>query len=246
MQDQQLSENEERSNKPRARSPWNLLLLPFYVLGIGGIWVGIVWGVEQYRTLLCPADAFLFNGTRLGNIFFFVAPGFPSLAAGLIVGNFLWWRVPPARAAIEREPSGGAFRASQLGLAKFGAVLAGIALPLCFMGATNVWALTPDRIEYRPMLSVAARNYSWSSVAAIETGCFSGKSTSYNFVVTLDDKTRIDLMEESPRKFTEAFPQIQAALHGKTYRFSSNGLVGRCVASMPRRWLEILSKPPTD
>ncbi|HLZ52552.1 MAG TPA: hypothetical protein VKP61_17510 [Candidatus Acidoferrum sp.] len=246
MKDRQLSENEERTNQPRARSPWNLLLIPLCVLSIVGVWVGIVWGVEHYRTHLCPPDAFLFNGTRLGNIFFFVAPGFPSLAAGLIVGNLLLWCVPAARATIEREPSGGAFRASQFGLAKLGAVLAGIALPLCFMGASNVWALTPDRIEYRPMLSVAARNYSWSSVATIETGCFSGKSTSYDFVVTLDDKTRINLMEESPRKFTEAFPQIQAALRGKNYRFSSDGLVGRCVASMPRRWLEILSKPPTD
>jgi hypothetical protein len=246
MHSQQLGESGRTGGEHPRKNTWNLLLVPLCVMGTGGVWIGIVLVFEQYRKLLCPPDAFLFSGTRLGNIFFFVAPGFPSLAAGMIVGNFFLWCIPPARATMERKTAGGTFQASQLALAKFGAAMGTIALPLCFLGANNVWALTPDHIEYRPMLSVAARTYSWSSVGKIETGCFTGKSTSYDFVVTLEDKTRIDLMEESPRRFTEAFPQIQTALHGRSYGFTSEGLVGRCVASMPRRWLEILSKPPTN
>ncbi len=233
----------------RPKSGWNLLLVLFCLVGIAGAWIGIALVFRSYRILLYPPDAFLFSGTRIGNIFLSVSPGFPSLAIGMIAGNFLLWCVPPARAAMERGAPGAGdrvFRASQRALASLGAALAAIALPLCFLGANNVWALTADRIHYRPMLSATTRSYDWSSVKNIETGCSSGKSISFHFVATLEDKTSIDLMEESTREFWAAYPQIQAALRGRSYGFSSAGFVGRCVASTPRRWLEVLSKRPTE
>ena len=75
--------------------------------------------------------------------------------------------------------------------------------------------------------------------------CFSGKSTSYNFVIFLEDRTKIDLMQESPRMFVEEYPRVQAAPRGGSYRFSGEKLIGSCVARTPRQWLEILSKPPS-
>jgi hypothetical protein len=116
----------------------------------------------------------------------------------------------------------------------------------CFLGANNFWALTPERIDYRPLISSAAEHYAWADVREIQTGCSKGKSTTYNFVVTLTDKTRIDLMEEKHQEFLAAYPQIQLALRGKNYTFSTWGLVGNCVASAPRRWLEILARRPTE
>ena len=233
----------------RSKSAWNLLLVPLCIVGIAGAWIGIVLAFQRYRGLLCPADAFIFSGTHVGNIFLYVAPFWPSLAFGLIVGNLLLWCVPPARTAMEREAAGAedkVYRASQLALAKLGAVFAGIALPLCFLGANNFWALTAVRIYYRPMFAVTTRDYDWSSLRSVETGCSTGKTISFHFVVTLGNKTSIDLMEESAQKFWAAYPQIQAALRGRRYEFSSAGLVGRCVTSTPRRWLEILSKHPTE
>jgi hypothetical protein len=231
------------------RSAWHLLMVPLCVAGIAGAWIGIVLALLKFRGLLCPGGAFLCNGTRVGNIFLHVAPGFPALAIGLIVGNFLFWCIPVARAASEQEMPGRAdkvYRTSQVGLAKLGVVLAGIALPVSLLGASNLFALTADRMYYRPMFSVTTRSYDWASVRRIETGCFRGKSTSYNFVVTLADGRRIDLMEESPQEFWEAYPQVQAALRGQSYEFSSAGLVGSCVAAAPQRWLQILANRPTE
>jgi hypothetical protein len=41
---------------------------------------------------------------------------------------------------------------------------------------------------------------------------------------------------------TPGFPSLK----GNSYRFSSSGLVGGCVIPAPKRWLEILSKRPTE
>jgi hypothetical protein len=226
-----------------------LLMVPLCVVGTAGAWIGTVLALLRLRAVLCPPDAFLCEGTRVGNIFLHVAPGFPSLAIGLILGNFLLWCLPPARAAMELEAAGKAdkaYRGSQVGLAKLGVILAGIALPVSLLGANNVFALTADRIYYRSMFSVTTKSYEWSSVKRIETGCFRGKSTSYNFVVAVADGRRIDAMEESPQEFWEAYPQVQAALRGRSYEFSSAGLVGSCVASAPRRWLQVLANRPTE
>jgi hypothetical protein len=233
----------------RPQSPRSLLLALLCLLGIGGAWIGIGYLAIAYRRAMVPADAFLFSGSRLGNILAFVAPGFPSMVIGLIVGNTLVWCIPPARAALGGESSGAKgvrFRSTQFGLLKFAAAVSAIALPICFLGANNFWALTPERIDNRPLISSAANHYSWADVREIQTGCSKGKSTTYNFVVTLTDKTRIDLMEEKHQEFLAAYPQIQLALKGKNYTFSTWGLVGSCVASAPRRWLEILARRPTE
>ena len=166
--------NLARQRARRRKSPWNLLLIPFCLMGIAGTWIGIAYLLQEYRRFLVPYDAFLFSGTRIGNIFMFVAPLFPSLAIGLIVGNFLVWCVPPARTALDREATGvrGAdLRSSQLALAKLGILAAVITLPLCLLGANNFWELTPNRIDYRPMFLVTTQHYEWSSVKKIETGC---------------------------------------------------------------------------
>jgi hypothetical protein len=131
-------------------------------------------------------------------------------------------------------------------VAKFGAVLSVIFLPLNFFGANNFWALSPKRIDYRSMLSATTRRYKWSDVREIETGCYTGKSTTYNFVLTMTDGTHIDLMEESPYDFSVAYPQVQSALRGQSYLLSTPGLVGSCVARASRRWLAILAKRPTE
>jgi len=125
-------------------------------------------------------------------------------------------------------------------------VILAVALPLCFLEVNNFWALPRDRIDYRPAFSATTEHHEWSSVEEIETGCSTGKSISHHFVLKLNDKTRIDLMEEWPGEFSDAYPQIQSALKGNNYRFSSAGLVGTCVTSAPHRLFELLSKRPTE
>ena len=249
LEDNSDSALQAHRKKRRPQTAWSLLLALLCGVGIAGAWTGIAFLVIEYRRAMAPADAFLFSGTRLGNILAFVAPGFPSMVIGLLAANLLVWSISPARAALGGDAPGArrhGFRSSQLVLAKFGAVVSAVALPLCVLGANNFWALAPDRIDYRPMLSVTARHYSWSSVTGIETGCSTGKSTSYHFAVILNDKTHMDLMEEAPSEFVAAYPRIQLALRGNNYGFNTSGLVGSCVARAPRRWLEILTRRPTE
>jgi hypothetical protein len=115
--------NQAHQRAQRRKSPWNLLLGLFCLIGIGGTWIGIARLLLEYRRFfLIPSDAFLFSGTRIGNILALVTPAFPSLAIGFIVGNFLIWSVPPARATLEREGAGvrgAGFQSSQLALATF-------------------------------------------------------------------------------------------------------------------------------
>jgi len=241
--------DQARQRARQKKSAWNLLAVPFCILGVGGAWIGIAFFFETYRRHLFPSDCFLASGTRLGNVLMFVAPLFPSLPIGMIVGNFLLWLIPPAKAALEREvlasrsPS---FRSTQVALAKFGAVLAAVALPLCLLGANSLWAIAPSRLDYRPMFASVTRQYDWSDVARIEAGCSSGKSVTYNFVVVLTDQTKIDLMEESPRDFAAVYPRVQAALRGRAYGFSNRNFVGSCAGYAPQRWREILSHRPTN
>lgn len=236
--------------RPRTRkSPWNLLLVLFSVLAIGGTWIGLVFLFEAYRRSLIPSDAFLSSGTRVGNILMFVAPAFASIVSGLLVANFLAWLIPSARTALDREASASgrpAFRATQLQLARFGIPVVVVTLPFVFLGANNVWAVSHRGVDYQPMFSAAARHYAWRNVEEIDTGCYFGRqSVTYQFIIRLGDGTAVDLMEESPRNFVRAYPQLRSALAGQAYRFDAHNFTGSCAADAPLHWREILSRLPT-
>ena len=207
------------------KSPIGLLL---GVPAIAGIWYLIAQGFVQYQEAMRPADAFLFSGTRVGNILLFIPPLFPSLGFGFMVGNVLEKLILSASLA-----------------PKFGLILAAVALPLSFAGANNYWALAPSRIDYRDMFSVTTSHYHWPDVTRIETGCTISKTLSYHFVVTLHEGPSIDAMEESPDAFMAAYPEIQSSFCGQRYAFSNAGL-SPCKNSLSRERMEVLSRPPTD
>jgi hypothetical protein len=129
-------------------------------------------------------------------------------------------------------------------LTKVGIVVLVVALPVCLLGANNFWALTPGGIDYRPKLAATTQHYAWSSVEQIETGCSSsGDNADYHFEVTLKDKTRVDLMEDSKNEFLGAYPEIQSALRGHRYEFESWVLGVSC---RPRQEIKSGSVATTD
>jgi hypothetical protein len=231
----------------RGKSGWSLLFPLFSFPAIGLSWYLLAQLFLSYQKILYPRAAFLSSGTRIGNIFMFVSPAFPSIAVGFMVGNALVWCIPRAREALKRKDEkvpGTEFRSSQRGLAKFGWYVSPVLL-FSFLGANNFWSLTAKGIHYRPMVSPLTRHYDWSEVRSIETGCSVSKVVDYHFVMTLRDGTSIDLAQETPGEFWTAYAQIQQALTGVTYQFSAQGLYGRCLNSGSRRWLELLSQRPT-
>lgn len=232
----------------RKNNPWNLLLALFCLIGVVGTWIGLVRLLLNYRGSLIPSDAFLSAGTRTGNILMFVTPFFVSIPVGFIVGNLLCWCIAPARRAFTNEAAGVEgedFQSAQLGLVNVGVVVLVVALPVCFLGANNFWALTPRGIDYRPKLAATTQRYAWSSVEKIETGCSrSGGNADYHFEVTLNDKTRVDLMEDSKDDFLAAYPKLQSALSGHRYRFNTWVLGVDC---RPRQEVRaVLSQLPTE
>jgi hypothetical protein len=156
--------------------------------------------------------------------------------------------IAPARIAFDRQAAGVKgedFQSAQFGLAKILIVVLVVALPICLLGANNFWALTPSGIDYRPMLAATTQHYAWSSVEQIETGCSRSKdNVDYHFEVTLNGKTRVDLMEESSDEFLAAYPRIQSGLTGHRYRFDS-WVLG--LSYRPRQEIRtVLSQRPTE
>src|SRR5690349_12970449 len=155
-----------RAQRLAARhSPWNLLLILFAVVAVGGTWIGLVELLLAVRAQFRPPDAFLFDGTRWGNIVTHVTPGFPAIAAGLLIGNAVVWLIPPARRALIIEGSHGkTFKSSNQALAKGLVLLLALTAPVGILGATRYFYLTPSRICYRPCWFNQVRSYQWRDV----------------------------------------------------------------------------------
>jgi hypothetical protein len=233
--DQQASQSSQRVAR---KSPLALILS---VPAFAGVWYLLAQVFVKYQSTLRPAQAFLSSGTRVGNILMFVCPCLPSIGFGFMLGNVLE-RLMQSRETAREESV--VYRTSQIGLAKFGFVTAAVMLPLSFIGANNFWALTPDHIDYREMFSTWTAHHDWGDVVKIETGCSVGKRMSYNFVLSFNNGDAVDVMEESPERFWAAYPEIQSSLRQSRYEFSSAGL-SRCGNAIPRRWFQVLSRPPT-
>jgi hypothetical protein len=235
-----------RKRAARRKSPWNLLLLALAVLGVGSSWIFLAMLFGEYRRALVPADAFLSSGTRFGNILMHVLPGFPSIAIGLIAANLIIWCIRPARTTLEHEDKefpGTDFRSSNQGLLKLLIPVAIVALTLAFLGARNFWFLTSQGATYQPMLSSHAKQFNWPDVRSIRTGCYVRRVIEHNFVLSFQDGTSIDLAQETPREFLEAYPTLQQRLTGTNYEFSNSEAIGHCPLST--RWTRVLMEPPT-
>jgi hypothetical protein len=241
--------NQMRIRAARRKSRWNLLLLGFAVVGVAASWILIVLLLDKYRSSLALSGSFLGGSTRFGNILMHVSPGLPSIALGFILANLLIWCIPPARTALANEAKGFPgtdFRSSNLALLKGLAFLAGVTFPLAFLGARNAWSIAPQTLSYQPMFTSTAKEFSWSDIRAINTGCrFSRQSLDRNFVVEMRDGTTFDLSEEAPREFLAEYPLIQTALTGHDYQFNPEKVIGSCTAALSPIWTRILIERPT-
>jgi hypothetical protein len=224
-------------------SSWNLLLVPFAILGVGGTWVGIAELLLALRAQFRPPDAFLFDGTRLGNIVTHVIPIFPAIAAGLLCGNVLVWLIPPARRALTVQgPHGTNFQSSNLVLAKGFVLLLAIAGPIGILGSTRYFYLAPSRICYRPSWFSKERRYQWMDVRGVETNCWRNRTVQYSYTLVLSDGTRLGILES--KDFFTAYPAFSAALSRYDYGFTYMGAAD-CLQAVPRRVRMVLVTPPS-
>jgi hypothetical protein len=234
----------------RARtSGWHYLFVFISVVASGAVWGAILLPLYALRKSFVPPDAFLSGPTNVGTFFFVLPPMFSAMAIGMIVGRSIVRRIPAARTVLEPELGDDTETVVSLTrYARWGRRALVAVLPLCFFGAMSTWAITPARIEVRPIFSATVHSYEWSRVREIETGCTRGRAgPNYHFVLRLADATRIDLMQNDPSDFAAAYPKIQSALEGRTYGFDHDGVVAARCATYPRpNWKNMLTDPPTD
>lgn len=227
-------------------SGWHYLFVLISVAAAAGIWVAILLPFSALRANGVPLGAFLSGGTGFGNVFLFCPPIYPAIIIGMMLGRRIVQCIPDARVALEPE-LGDTKTVSQLRTyAKGGLAALIVVLPLCGFGAVSTWAITPSRIDVRPIFTTTAETYDWSSVRAIRTGCTEGRGTRYHFVLVLADSTHIDLMQDDPWRFAVVYPRVQLALTGHSYLFDNDGFVRVRCATYPRRsWQNMLTEPPT-
>jgi hypothetical protein len=233
-----------RAQRLSARhSAWNLPLILFAVLGVGGTWIGLVELLLILRGHFRPPDAFLFDGTRWGNIVTHVIPIFPAIAAGLLFGNLLVWLIPAARRALIIEgPRGTNFKSSNLALAKFLVLLLAIATPIGIVGATRYFYLTPSRICYRTSWFNQVRSYQWMDVRGIETNCWHNRSVQFTYTLLLSDGARLGILETS-KDFFHAYPALSLALSHHWYDFTYVGNPA-CLDTISNRLRLVLANRP--
>jgi hypothetical protein len=238
-----------RERAKRRRSKWNLLLIPFAIAGIGLSWYGLTRPLLMLRTFFFPHDAFLMNGTRLGNIVTYVAPGFSALGIGLVFANACIWMILPARRALDEEASGAKgvqFKASNVALLRFTGIVSAAALPLAVLGATSYFYLTPRYIAYRTSIFGQERHYVWQEVAKIETACWFSRGTPQDsYALVMQDGTRVGILESHP-DFFRAYPMMASALIGHDFVFDPSGLEPGCESSLSPTWRALLTSKPSD
>ena len=136
-----------RQRAERRKSPWNIILVPLVLGGVGlsaYILCQIMW---QVHTALCPADAGMGLRQVVGGrmslpVFLLFFPlYFASIPLGFLIANWIAWCIGPARQAFDKEASGvkgTSFRASQSGLWMIAKFVVPVCLLLSFIGALTM------------------------------------------------------------------------------------------------------------
>jgi hypothetical protein len=211
----------------------------------GFAWYCMVQPFLKLRQQFFPQDAFLMDGTRLGNIAMHVAPAFPAFVVGFLFANYcistLWRGARVGTRMI--EPSG--FDKAKSASSKMGLVVVVVAILAAGLGATSYFYLTPLVIVQRVSILQAERTYQWSEVTGIETACWYSGGQEQNYFLRMRDGTGIGVLESYP-DFLNAYPLMAAALRGHTYTFDHQAVTPKCEASLSSTWKRLLTTPPSS
>lgn len=136
----------------RRRSPWNLILIPLVIGGIGSVCYGLFQVMWRIHTIIYPEHIGRFNEFWQGqdglsarsfvSSFLLIIPlFFASIPLGLILANLIAWCIPPARQAFEKEAKGHkftSFKEAMTGLFQLALVIVPICLVLSLIGAITL------------------------------------------------------------------------------------------------------------
>lgn len=222
-----------RQRGKRRKDPWNLVLIPFAVVGISIVWSLLTKTLSALQYSLIPANAIFSNQTRLGAILLFVPPIFPSIALGLIIANIFAWLIPPARKIFERESEGiqgTSFVDSIKGLTKKSILCLVITIPICLLGVKGYLYVLEDGIHINSPYYIKEKYYRWNEIKEINTKCLlDRRNLDLNYELVMKDNTSIDLMQEHSLDFAKVYYKLSPYIQlqkGITYKqeISPSGL----------------------
>jgi len=140
----------ERSFKraQRRKSPWNLILIPLGILGVGlsyFVQFRLLWFIHVF---IYPSHYGLFKEilgrkgpANFPQLLFTLPIFFSSLVLGMMIANMLAWCIPPARQTFEKESQGlswVSFNDSMRALTIIAIYVVPICLFLGFIGALTL------------------------------------------------------------------------------------------------------------
>ena len=145
--------HEARERAKRRKSPWNLILIPLTIAGIGFIFFvqfQILWfiHIHIYPNHFGRFSEFWQNGISpvsfISSFLLGVPVFFSSIPLGMLIVNLLAWCIPPARKIFDKEAQGvkgTSFREAMKGLGKIAAYLVPICFILGLIGAVTLKSL---------------------------------------------------------------------------------------------------------
>lgn len=199
----------------RRKNPWGLVLVPLVGVGTVVAWAAFGYLSWSLHRSMIPEDVILSRWTRLGGILMFVPPFFPALFLGVLFANGVAWCIPPLRRMFDGPPGnprGSSFGRTMKVMAWLTLIALALTLPWSALGALNSFYVTSEGITYRPFFS-GAHPYPWTDVRAVDVRCHAeGRNLHLNFRVEMKDGALIDLMQDGPVLFADAYDEIRTHL----------------------------------
>lgn len=142
-----------RERQAKRKSHWDLACV---IVGLGislFAWYFLFQAAWRLHVDFYPAHVGLksqfwdagISGRAFASSFLMLMPlGVPALTLGFLLANVIFWLIPPARRAMEREAAGDremTFAGANLGLIKWGGIASAICLALSFVGLATLTSL---------------------------------------------------------------------------------------------------------
>ena len=211
--------SEARATAQQRKSPWNWLLFPLSIIGIGGSGFLLFKTLLDFQHHLIPSDAIYSSG--IGSDFLMFMPlMFLSLPLGFIFANFSAWCLLPARRALDKEAKGikgASFQGSMKPFYLMVMILLPTGIPLACLGEFNYFYISSNGIYARPLFSTQEKHFEWRDIKNIH-GKYSvdGGRIYYDYIVFMKDGMKINLSSEHPLWFIKTYNKIKPFLEAQS------------------------------
>lgn len=197
--------------------------------------IGLFGLMRHLQAQACPPGTFLIGSTTLALTLQILPLAVAALPTAFLVANQLAHLVPTVRDTFARNSrldAGAAYRRRQREMGRASLYSLSVALPLVAVASLSQWCIAPTGISVRPSPWSGMRDYVWSDVAKVRTGCtyrrrWGGGRSSGRFDLLLRDGTELDLIFYAP-SFVDAYPRIAAALDGQRFQFDARAVDPAC------------------